>query len=532
MVQAGSSRGSLGHSITTPRVKIHAVPKGNYPPVYGAEASSPSTAHNVQQSAAPTANMIEPQARQNAAAPHPNSGNDRSPPESHIVRLPVRVTEPQEPGEIDESNGASSLASPPSEPVDTPIVISNVLPAPHLLDPTLEAARRYQEQADRVEMERDREDSTYPGPTPEPEDSPQASRSGGTRNTPRTRARATGRNKAFDEPPVMRPDLQQPVPGPSGNSVQQKRKAVDDDTAEAGHGQKRRQYTKRKHNNKRFELLKPASKAERTAVVKSIKSHWKISGDKLMELPYVPRRTTEVNHPVLKPLDWNTHLLEALEQLASLTKRDFVRGCSAAKEAFEERDFLDGSTQLTSEIVNFAVEKIRGVDLRREQPIAMNAASTDQPTLPQRAAERREQQGAVNAASLIQPIPPQHLSETVCQPMTVSAPNGPLDGHAASAGPSRTSTRAPPSPAVSHTSVPVKVEHAAAGAQSGNPASDDESSGTEERLDLESNRRILELELAIIREKLAVDDRRRKEKERKAARLRQHGGSVDDALLL
>ena len=80
--------------------------------------------------------------------------------------------------------------------------------------------------------------------------------------------------------------------------------------------------------------------------------------------------------------------------------------------------------------------------------------------------------------------------------------------------------------------MPVKVEHAAAGAQSGNPASDDESSGTEERLDLESNRRILELELAIIREKLAVDDRRRKEKERKAARLRQHGGSVDDALLL
>lgn len=306
----------------------------------------------------------------------------------------------------------------------------------------------------------------------------------------------------------MRPDLQRPVSGSGGNPVQQKRKAADDSNAETGPAQKRRQYTKGKHNNKRFKLLRPESKAERTAVVKIIKSHWKIPDDKLMELPFAPHRTTEDNHPVLKPLDWNKHLLEALEQLASLTKRDFAWGCSAAKEAFEDRDFLDGSTQLTSEIVNVAVEKIRSVDHRREQPTTINAASINQPVQPQRSAEK------------------------ICQPTTDSAPVGPSNVHPASAGPSRTSRRPPPSPALSHTSVPVKVEHAAAGAQSGFPASDDESSGMEERLDLESKRRILELELAIIRERLAADDRRRKEKEWKAARLRQHGGSVDDALLL
>lgn len=155
MAQAGLFRGSLGQSILTTRPprKIYTVPQGNYPPVYRDEAASSSTTHKAQQSVAPTANMIEPRAVYNATAPSPNTGKGKDPADAHIVRLPVRVPEPQEPGEIERSNGASSLASPPSEPIDTPTVTSNVLPDPHRLDPPFEAARRYQEEVDRIERE-------------------------------------------------------------------------------------------------------------------------------------------------------------------------------------------------------------------------------------------------------------------------------------------------------------------------------------------------------------------------------------------
>jgi hypothetical protein len=62
---------------------------------------------------------------------------------------------------------------------------------------------------------------------------------------------------------------------------------------------------------------------------------------------------------------------------------------------------------------------------------------------------------------------------------------------------------------------------------------DGESSGSEERLNLESRRQILEHELAIVQLKLDIDDRRKKkERERKAARARQPGGSVDEPLLV
>jgi hypothetical protein len=62
---------------------------------------------------------------------------------------------------------------------------------------------------------------------------------------------------------------------------------------------------------------------------------------------------------------------------------------------------------------------------------------------------------------------------------------------------------------------------------------DGESSGSEERLNLESRRQILEHELAIVQLKLDIDDRRKKkEKERKATRVRQLGGSLDEPLLV
>jgi hypothetical protein len=69
--------------------------------------------------------------------------------------------------------------------------------------------------------------------------------------------------------------------------------------------------------------------------------------------------------------------------------------------------------------------------------------------------------------------------------------------------------------------------------QEGLDNDDGESSGSEERLNLESKRQILEHELAIVQLKLDIDDRRkRKERERKAARARQPGGSVEKALLV
>jgi hypothetical protein len=60
-----------------------------------------------------------------------------------------------------------------------------------------------------------------------------------------------------------------------------------------------------------------------------------------------------------------------------------------------------------------------------------------------------------------------------------------------------------------------------------------ESSGSEERLNLESRRKILEHELAIVQLKLDIDDRRKKkERERKATRARQPGDSVHEPLLV
>lgn len=504
MAQAGSSRGPLGPSILKSRNKIHAIPKGNYHPVYHGDASNSSTTHQTKQYMAPTAYMVEPQARAGTTAPSAGSGSGKGPVDYHGDPSSVpQVRESLEPGEIQRSNGASSLASPPSE---SPVLTNSVLPKQALLDPTIEAAKRYQDEVDRLERERDREDSTYPGPTPDPEYSSQTLRLDEPVHTPRTRSRAGANEHVFDTP-VQQPALQRPVAQASVTSAHQKRKVADDNTAAVEPSKKRRQYTRLKHKNTRFEMLKSHSKSQRKEVLRSIRSHWKISEDKLMELPFVPRRTTEVNHPIVRPLDWNTPLLQALEQLACSTKRDFAWGCNAAKEAFESESFLNGATQLTSEIVNVAVKKIQGVTPGRQQAgqATGDVASPRQPI----------------------PAPAQQGPAKHDRRHTIGSAENP-----ASAGPSRSATRAPPSPAVSHTSLPIKVEHAVPGAQSGHPVSDDESSGAEDRLELESNARILEWKLMIVRERLAADERKRGEKERKASRLRQHGGSVDDALLL
>jgi hypothetical protein len=85
--------------------------------------------------------------------------------------------------------------------------------------------------------------------------------------------------------------------------------------------------------------------------VKTIKKAWIITDEQLMELPYAPRLTYERAQPVIKPLSWNTKLLEAVVQLARMTKDNFPRACVIAEEAFEQIGRPCGAKQLTDEIL-------------------------------------------------------------------------------------------------------------------------------------------------------------------------------------
>jgi hypothetical protein len=69
--------------------------------------------------------------------------------------------------------------------------------------------------------------------------------------------------------------------------------------------------------------------------------------------------------------------------------------------------------------------------------------------------------------------------------------------------------------------------------QNGLDHDDGDSSESEERLNLESEQKILKYKLTIVKEQLAaIENRDRKRRERKAARARQSGASFDTALLV
>lgn len=535
MAQAGPS---LGRSILTPKPQTRPrnvqIPSGNYWPVRGQTPTS-SNAQQAKQYVAPTANMTEPQAVQEpvAAAPPPYTGKGKAPAEAQ--KLPSQ-----------ELNGASSLASPPSERADSPMLDND-------LDPTIAAAMRYQAEVDELEREQDREDSTYPEPTPDPEDRLEAETLNGIRNTPRTRSRAPANKDGFDARPMQQPDFQLPSSPPTQHPARKKRQAADTCTTKTTPAKKpRRSTNKVHHNNQTFVSLKIASKTKRTDALKRIKSVWKITEEKLMDLPFAPRRTTDPGHPVIKPLDWNNPLLEALVDLALLTPRQFERACTAAKEAFETESLFNGATQLTSEFVKVAIRRIQSASSDRENPRHVQhqsadvasakrpAARPDQPRPPKDgnvAGSTPAERLGDRSAPASKAVPRSDQQSSLEQGLATSnSPTRAAVGHSEPVAASRTATRTPLSPAASPTSLPIhpiKVEQAASGAQQTGYTWDSEPSGSQEdRLEWESKMKIHEYEIAILREKLANDDRKRKEKEKKAARLRQHGGSVGDALLM
>jgi hypothetical protein len=65
------------------------------------------------------------------------------------------------------------------------------------------------------------------------------------------------------------------------------------------------------------------------------------------------------------------------------------------------------------------------------------------------------------------------------------------------------------------------------------PAHDDgHSSSSDERLNLEWKRKILMHQLATVQEQIALDERKKRERERKAKRARQLGSSREEPVVL
>lgn len=231
----------------------------------------------------------------------------------------------------------------------------------------------------------------------------------------------------------------------------------------------------------------------------------------------------------MKPLNWNTKLLEAVVQLANLTKGDFDTACSIADDAFENVRRPGGAKQLTNEIVLGAL-----VPQHPGSGSAQTSASIS--PVQQVVSDRRQSapSGAPPEASAIEGR--QSPDDIVVSRQIPSRPSLIVSLPVKAANP-----RSPPRPSTapltaypSPPAVPIKSEHVVPIMQRETFDHDDgDSSGSEERLNLESRRKILEHELAIVHLKLDIDDRKKKkELERKAARARQPGGSKNNALLL
>ena len=286
------------------------------------------------------------------------------------------------------------------------------------------------------------------------------------------------------------------------------------------------------HNNRRYELCKSESQMRRKDAVRAIKKLWGITEDQLMSLPHAPRIASKREERVMKPLNWNTKLLEAVAHLANVTKRDFPKACIVADEAFEKVGRPCGAKQLTDEILSSALvpqhsgsggaEASTGItsaqqpgsDRRRSAPSAPSVPSGVSIETP--AIEGRQSLDNIVVSGQIPSRP------SLIVKLPVNAPSLPLPA----TSPVAASSSPAAAPIKSEQVVPIML-------QEGLGDDDGESLGDEERLNLESRRQILEHQLAIVQLKLGIDDRRRKkEREGKAARARQPGSSVHKPLLV
>ena len=288
--------------------------------------------------------------------------------------------------------------------------------------------------------------------------------------------------------------------------TQQKRPAPETPAEETPLKKKRPGETYR-HRNTRWETLRPASQAKRRHAFNTLKSIWRITDAALMTLPHAPRRTKDPEQPVMHPLDWNTPLIESLVLLARATSGDFARACDVVTEAFERESLFNGATQLLAEIVESALAGLRGDGLTP-------------PPQQQRTVPTRTQRAAVVPRATAPAPPP-----------------------TPTAGPSASGQRAPPSPAASPVvspamspamspKVPVKTELGSFAPRRSTSAMDEESAGADDIDILEAKARLRKIEYELACERVAVSKLLSEKRQREVERLREHGGSVEDALYL
>lgn len=579
---------STAHSINKQQhVASTAVRPGNFPVNVGDTVTTSSTNNDQPLFVAPTAKMESSQKRK-----------DREATIAHLGKGKGQATSPV-------SNEASSPVHSNDDTFEQaePLLISDILLDSQQL--ALEDAKRYQEEVDRYESQRDREDTDFLDPGSQEDDSQTQE---GLFESPRRRSRRTTNDSVMSllqdsvqqqpaqpktikktpvkqkqlpiqqkpveqrqvqQKPVQQTPIQQkpiqtaptqqtpvqqtsaqqirPTPQQQQQPKSRKRKADTEiasenprlsptartatspnsptlPTRELRPGQK--PQISDRHNNRRFELCKIATQMRRKDAIKAIKTSWGITEDQLMGLPHAPRVMYEWGQPVMKPQNWNTKLLEAVVQLAKVTRGDFSAACLIADEAFEQVRRPGGAKQLNHEILSNA--------LTPQRPGSGAAqASTGITSIQQPAGSRR--QSAPSGASTSAPAiegrqSPNDITTTrqipsrpsLVVPLPVTARSPPV--------PSTSPTTAYPSPPAP----PIKSEHVVPiMQQEGLNHDEGESSGSEERLNLESRRKILEHELAIVQLKSDIDDRRKKkERERKAARARQPGGSINAPLVL
>ena len=524
-----------------------------------------STSNGGQPYVAPMAKMESSQKRRDREAALTGHGKGKG-----------RATSPASKGAsspIADNGGVSTNAE--------PLITSDIV-----LDPQqkrAEEARRYQEEVDRYESQRDREDGDFCDPGSQEDDS-QTQRLDDLFETPRRRSRRAERDSTFSMQPLQEDPVQDQPARPKAakkTPVKQKQPQFQQKQAQqsslqrartqqtrSAHSQQQSESRKRKadaeiamehrrpspsaraatsqeplsvsaeraplapksrtplrHNNKPFAKCKIESQSRRLEAVKTIRKFWSLTDDRLKQLPFAPRITTEKDKPIMAPLDWNSKLLEAVVQLATITNGDFPRACIIADGAFKTFGQPCGAKQLTDEIVLSA--------LAPQEPASGRSQATACATPVQQFASGHIQ-SASGSASIEEP--------------GFEGPQSPEEPNDASRHvPSRQSlivklrvdrqdTPPPaPLPAAAYPSPPprlIKSEHVVPIMQRERLDDDEsDSSGSEGRghLDLESRKKIFQLELAIIEEKIAIKKRKM---ERKAARARQPGSSVNVPLLV
>lgn len=543
----------LGRCILTPKTskrKPIEIPAGNWWAVEPNQADSTSTTFSARpRYVAPTAKMAPSPVQTDNAEMRSYSGKGKA-----QVTLPL-LNQTSAPNTVIDATSAC----------EKPILESDLQSDSQ--EHAFEEARRYQAQVDRVERRRDREDTTF-----NPMNDSQTQNVSQAHDTPRKRARKAAGSRAVQVPPVHKVVAQpqqaqqsavqqqtsaqrkQQVP-----SVPQKRKADLDVPLEniqpptnytratssrppvaatTNPDSEQKRYASDRHHNKRFRLLKPESQSKRKQYLKTITKHWKITSGQLMTFPYAPRRTTEPGQPILEPLDWNSGLLEAVAQLALRTKGDFAKACKFAKDAFD-RSSPKGTKQLTAKVLLSSIAE-------QENGSGQEGAGT---TLTQQhASETLQGSNGVQGAGVghqggrgdVAPYQAAGASGVRCDARSKTLSQQPSSPTSPTAKSTATTGQAPPSPAASPVTAPaslpadaIKREPADAVAQQDDSMKfGSQSSGTEERLTLESKERILSYQLAIVREQLETNERQKREKERRAARTRQLGSSPSQPLVL